>query len=128
MAKFSAKNNRINKHAPVKTTGSRALTFEGGLGYAPDLESELFLMAATYMAGEYSFYESATAREQRFVDLISRVTASNPGFVARLAPYLRNELGIRSAAIMLAAEYVAAGGADGRKVVDSNLSPIGVTR
>jgi len=105
----------------VKTTGARTLTYEGGRGYAPDLESELFLMAATYMAGENTFYETAEAREQRFVDLVGRVTASNPDFVARLAPYLRNELKIRSAAIMLAAEYVAAGGEGGRKVVDSVL-------
>ena len=33
--------------------------------------------------------------------------ATNPVFVARLAPYLRNELKIRSASIVLAAEYVA---------------------
>jgi len=123
MAKFSAKNmrNRINKTAPVKTTGQRTPTFEAGLGYSPDLESELFLLAATYMAGENTFYESADQREARFVELVARVTASNPAFIARLAPYLRNELKIRSASIMLAAEYVAAGGEGGRKVIDSVL-------
>ena len=121
MAKFSTKNIGINKRAPIATTGARTATFEGGRGYVPDLESELFLMAATYMAGERSFYETPDQREARFVDLIHQVTASNPEFVARLAPYLRNELKIRSASIMLAAEYVAAGGAGGRKVIDSVL-------
>lgn len=121
MAKFSAKHIRINRTAPVKTTGARTLTYESGLGYAPDLESELFLMAATYMAGEASFYESVADRETRFVELVHQVTASNPAFVARLAPYLRNELKIRSASIMLAAEYVAAGGEGGRTVVAAVL-------
>ena len=121
MAKFSAKKIRIHKRSPVKTTGARTITHEGGRAHVPDLESELFLMAATYMAGEHSFYERADQRETRFVDLVHRVTQSNPDFVVRLAPYLRNELKIRSASIVLAAEYVAAGGEGGRKVIDSVL-------
>ncbi len=119
MSKFASKI-RIRPTAPVKTGRGRALTHEGGVGYAPELETELFLMAATYMA-EPTFYETAEARENRFVDLVHRVTASNPEFVAGLAPYLRKELKIRSASIMLAAEYVAAGGEGGRAVVNSVL-------
>lgn len=121
MSKFSNKYIRIRPVAPVKAGPGRALTHEAALGYVPDLESELFLMAATYMATEPTFYETAEAREARFVDLVHRVTASNPEFVARLAPYLRKELKIRSASIMLAAEYVAGGGEGGRAVVDSVL-------
>ena len=121
MSKFSNKYIRIRPTAPVTAGPGRALTHEGAVGYAPDLESELFLMAATYMATEPTFYETAEAREARFVDLVHRVTASNPEFVARLAPYLRKDLKIRSASIMLAAEYVAAGGEGGRAVVRSVL-------
>lgn len=120
MAKFS-KFNRINPLAPIATRGATIRTHEGGRAYQPDLHSELFLMAATYMAGENTFYESAEARERRFVDLVHRVVAIDPGFVARLAPYLRSELKIRSASVVLAAEYVAAGGERGRPVVDSVL-------
>ena len=121
MSKFSNKYIRIRPVAPVKAGPGRALTHEAARGYAPDLESELFLMAATFMATEPTFYETAEAREARFADLVHRVTASNPDFVARLAPYLRKELKIRSASIMLAAEYVAAGGDGGRAVVNSVL-------
>ncbi|MEM7339378.1 MAG: TROVE domain-containing protein [Actinomycetota bacterium] len=119
MATFS-KINRVNPSAPVKTQGA-TLTHERGRGFAPDLESELFLMAATYLAGEDSFYERAEQREARFVDLVHRVVATNPAFIGRLAPYLRNELKIRSASIILAAEYVAAGGARGRPIVSAVL-------
>ena len=101
MSKFSNKYIRIRPTAPVTAGPGRALTHEGAVGYAPDLESELFLMAATYMATEPTFYETAEARETRFVDLVHRVTATNPEFVARLAPYLRKELKIRSASICL---------------------------
>jgi hypothetical protein len=79
-------------------------------------------MAATYLAGEDTFYERADQREARFVDLVHRVVATNPEFIVRLAPYLRNELKIRSASIVLAAEYVAAGGERGRPVIDSVLA------
>ena len=120
MAKFS-KINRINPSAPVKTLGATLVTNEGGRGYALDVESELFLMAATYLAGEDTFYERAEQREARFVDLVHRVVAANPHFVVRLAPYLRNELKVRTASIVLAAEYVAAGGERGRPVIDSVL-------
>ncbi len=121
MATFSAKNIRTKLTSPIRTSGARTLTHELGVGFAPELETELFLMAATYLATEGSFYESATERETRFVDLVHRATKSNPDFVRRLAPYLRNELKIRSAAVMLAAEYVAAGGEGGRSVVNSVL-------
>lgn len=120
MAKFS--NSVINLRSPLKTADRPSTTnFEDAPSYAPTLETELFLMAATYMAGEHTFYESAEEREARFGDLVAQVVATNPGFVARLAPYLRNELKIRSASIMLAAEYVAAGGEGGRSVINSVL-------
>lgn len=121
MATFSAKNIRTKLTSPTRTSRRRTLTHERGVGFAPELETELFLMAATYLATEGSFYESATEREARFVDLVHRATQSNPDFVRRLAPYLRNELKIRSASVMLAAEYVAAGGQGGRAVVNSVL-------
>lgn len=119
MAKFS-KHNQINPSAPIRTSGA-TLTHEGGRAHQSDLASELFLMAATHLAGEDTFYQRAADRDDRFVDLIHQMVATDPDFVARLAPYLRNELKIRSASIMVAAEYVAAGGERGRRVVDAVL-------
>ncbi len=88
--------------------------------------SELFLLAATNMVGEDTFYERAAVRDARFVELVREVTASDPAFIAGadvdagtvgLAQYLRETMLMRSAAVVMAAEYVAAGGAGGRGVV-----------
>ena len=121
MAKFSGQKTLVQKTAPVKTLDERVLTFEGGWGFAPDPESELFLAAATHMSGEGTFYESPADRDRRFRSLVHHVTQNNPAFVAGLAGYLRNNLLIRSASVVLAAEYVRAGGAGGRQVVASVL-------
>ena len=124
MSKFSGTRRRplrVNLTAPVRTTGEHTFTHEGGLAHVRDAESELFLLAATNMAGEDTFYERARDRDARFVALVHHVTRTNPAFVAGLAPYLRTTLLMRSASVVMAAEYVAAGGASGRAVVDGVL-------
>jgi hypothetical protein len=133
MSKFSgtkAQPRRLNVTAPIRTTAQRTLTYEGGLAHQRDLESELFLLAATNMVGEDTFYEAAADRDARFVKLVHQVTESNPAFIAGadpkagrigLAEYLRRVMLMRSAAVVMAAEYVAAGGANGRSVVNRAL-------
>ena len=133
MPKFSGTARRpLRPHltAPVRTVRRRTLTHEGGAAFLRDAESELFLLAATNMVGEHTFYELAADRDARFVDLVHAVTASNPAFVAGsdpehgkvgLAHYLRTTMLMRSAAVVMAAEYVAAGGAGGRSVVGRAL-------
>jgi len=120
MSKFSGTRShplRANLTAPVRTVGRRTRTHEGGLAFRRDAESDLFLLAATNMVGEDTFYERAADRDGRFVDLVRHVTSTNPAFVAGLAPYLRESMRMRSAAVVMAAEYVAAGGPFGRAVV-----------
>jgi len=85
MAKFSGTHRtprRVNVAAPIRTLRSRLFTHEGGVGYARDAESDLFLLAATNMVGEDTFYERADVRDARFVDLVHEVTATNPAFIA----------------------------------------------
>lgn len=117
---------RTNLTAPIATTDERTRTDEGGEAFARDPESELFLLAVTNMVGEDTFYERAGQRDARFVELVHAVTESNPAFIAGadpdagkvgLAQYLRETMLMRSAAVVTAAEYVAAGGAGGRSVV-----------
>ena len=121
MSKFATTNARPRPRAPIATTSERVLTHTGGLGFAPDEKSELVVLAAGLMSGELSYHESAGDRDARFRELVHSITRSEPGFIRRFAPYLRKDLRIRSAAIVLAAEYVAAGGKDGRQVVNSVL-------
>jgi hypothetical protein len=129
MAKLSGTKRRplrTNLTAPIATTKERMRTYEGGEAFARDPESELFLLAVTNMVGEDTFYERADKRDARFAELVHQVTESNPAFIAGADPdngkvglgqYLRETMLMRSAAVVTAAEYVAAGGAGGRSVV-----------
>jgi hypothetical protein len=124
MTKFSGSKRRplrANVTAPIRTRHARMFTHEGAAAFARDAESDLFLLAATNMVGEDTFYERADVRDARFVALVHEVTAANPAFVAGLAPYLRATMLMRSAAVVMAAEYVAAGGVNGRSVVAGAL-------
>jgi hypothetical protein len=129
MTKFSGTKRRplrTNLTAPIRTMRQRTVTHEGGSAFVRDAESELFLLAATNMVGEDTFYERAADRDARFVDLVHQVAASSPAFIAGadpnagkvgLAQYLRQHLFMRSAAVVVAAEYLAAGGPGGRSVI-----------
>jgi hypothetical protein len=129
MPKFSGTNRRpqrTNLTAPIRTLRRRSTTHEGGTAFVRDAASELFLLAATNMVGEDTFYERAGRRDERFVDLVHAVTSTMPEFIAGsdpdagkvgLAQVLRTRMLMRSASVVMAAEYVAAGGANGRAVV-----------
>ena len=107
----------------IKTVGKpTARTFEGARALVRDPKSELFLLAITNMVGEATFYEGADTRDQRFVDLIHQVTGEDPEWMQRFVPWLRNVALMRSAAVVAAAEYVAAGGPHGRKVIASAVA------
>jgi hypothetical protein len=125
MSKFSNTPPKLPRQVaqgPIRTTGTRIPTHEGGAGFERTPESELFLLAATNMVGEDTFYESAAVRDGRFAHLVDHVTKTNPQWIQGFVPYLRNTLQMRSASIVLAAEYVKAGGPNGRAVVNSAMS------
>lgn len=123
MAKFSAKRARPMVRSVIKTVGKpTARTFEGARALVRDPKSELFLLAITNMVGEATFYEGADARDQRFVELIHQVTREDPEWMRRFVPWLRNVALMRSAAVVAAAEYVAAGGPHGRAVIASAVA------
>jgi len=89
--------------SPLATTGAAA-TFEGGAAVSRDAKSDLFLCAAVNMVGENTFYEDAGDRDRRFRALVHQATKQDPDWVARFVPYLRGEMSMRSAAIVVAAE------------------------
>lgn len=107
MPKFSGKQKvTTNLTAPVATVSDEpdTLTAEGGAGWTRDAKSELFLLAITNMVGEDTFYESAEKRDKRFSDLARKVAKSDPDWVARFIPYLRNQMNMRSASVVMAVE------------------------
>ena len=130
MAKFSGSTasgpQAANLKSAITTTDAQIPTFEGAGGFARTPESDLFLLAATNMVGEDTFYESATDRDRRFVELVHKVAGANPDFIRGTDPengkigfaqFLRSEMLMRSATVVLCAEYVRAGGPNGRDVI-----------
>lgn len=108
MAKFSGNKAPVRRpRGAVKTRAAVAdtLTHEGGKGFTRDPKSELFLLAITNMVGENTFYESAGNRDSRFRTLIAEVVREDPEWIARFIPYLRDTMNMRSAAVVMAAEY-----------------------
>lgn len=97
------------------------LTHEGGAAYSREPKSDLFLLAVANMVAERTFYEDANSRDVRFEGLIAQVTKDDPDWIARFVPYLRDTMNMRSASLVMAAEYVRAGGPKGRTVIDSAL-------
>lgn len=119
MGKFVREKPRVTG---AVTSTEPALTHERGVGYARDPKSELFLLAVTNMVGEQTFYEAAGDRDTRYQALIGQVVAEDPSWVAAFVPYLRNTMQMRSASLVMAAEYIRAKGPNGRTIVSAALS------
>ena len=85
-------------------------THEGAPGYARSEKSELFLRASASFAGEDSFYETASERDDRLRELTAGLAVTDDGFawLQGFLPWLRCGGNIRSAPVMLAAETVRA--------------------
>ena len=109
---------------PVKTnTLTKTTNHQGGVAWHSDNPAiELLFTAATTYVGEDTFYEKANDRTQRLVNLVHAATKRNPKDVEVVAQQLRHDFKIRTASILVAAEYAAASGPNVRKIVDSVLA------
>jgi hypothetical protein len=109
MSKFAnRRSDQSLPRTPVRTTGQAETNPQGGLGLARDVQSELYLLAIANLVGESTFYETASNRDNRFVQLVHQAVALDPGWVARLIRHLRRDLGMRSVAVVAAAQYALA--------------------
>lgn len=97
------------------------VTAQGGAGFSRSDKLELVLLGASNTVSEDTFYESGAERDKRFESLIRKVTIGDPEWVREFVVWLRQEANMRSASIVAAAEYVAAGGPNGRSVVAAAL-------
>ena len=71
--------------APVPTLS----TYEGAPAHARDAKSELFLLAVANFVGEDTFYERATDRDARFIDLVRRVAVADGEWLTGFVGWLR---------------------------------------
>ncbi len=93
-------------------------TFEGGAGFTPgDPHAELFNAAVSGMLAD-RFYESGDARVARLVDLVPQC---DPAWLLGFTGWLRDAAYLRSAPIVIGAEYARAGMPNARTVVASAL-------
>ena len=123
MGKFTRTAARKILAAPLQSTpGAKRFAGRDFVSAQPrELQTELFLLAVSNLVGENAFYEHGGRRDRRFVELVHAVAARTPDWVARFVPYLREKMLMRSASIVMAAEYVASGAPGGRAVVASAL-------
>ena len=117
MAKFAQSAQQKAPLAPTATVG-KTIGHEGNVAYQMDAKTELYTLAISSFYGENSFYESAQTREARFTNLVHQVTKEDPAWIRAFIPWLRNDANIRSNAVAAACEYVAAGGENGRAVIN----------
>lgn len=121
-AKQSTAAPRTGRGAIKSTTSTLVRNHGGALAYGRDSKSDLFLLGVMNFVSEDTYYEKASDRDNRFLQLVHAVTAEDPDWVARFVPWLRNEANMRSASVVAAVEYGRAGGPFARKVVDSACS------
>lgn len=111
----------------AKTKGKKnkpvsAHTLEGGQGFQLNAKSELFITALSTLLGERTYYEKPDERLDRIRNLTAKVTKSDPEWVEGFTGWLRNVGNMRTVTIAVACEYVAAGGPNGRQVINAACS------
>lgn len=92
----------------VSTVAGGVKTHQGGAGWVRDTKSELIMLAVTYLPAEDTHNELGCARDARFVPLMRAVAIEDPDWGVRFLEYLRLDTGMRSAAIIGAAEFARA--------------------
>lgn len=121
-AKAKAQSTKATRQlaTPIKTGKKTTTTHEGDTAHVRKPKAELFVLAVNYMGEqENTFYETGADRQSRFVDLVHKVTKKDPEWMKGFLPFLRNEAFMRTAPMVAACEYVAAGGPNGASVIDS---------
>lgn len=109
MSKFNTSSGHVARFGTIETESSPSTrTFEGAPGYLRDVKSELFLLGVTNMVSENTFYESAADRDNRYRNLIHKATLTDPDWTFRYLRWLRHEVGMRSASLVGAAEFIRA--------------------
>lgn len=113
--------SRFNRNTAPVTPTPDTFTGQGGEGFTRSDKHALFVLGTSNFVGGDTFFEDADSRDTRFVDLVHRCTTADPDWTAAFIGWLRQGAFMRTASIIAAAEYVKAGGPNGRRVVASVL-------
>ena len=106
MTKFNKRTTQPAKGQSFVVTETRSTTTTalGGVGFARDAKSELYMLALANMAGEKTYHEAAPERDGRYIKLIQEVASVDPTWLLGLFGWLRSEANMRSASIVGALE------------------------
>lgn len=98
------------RRSPVTSTSTAPTgrTHEGAPAWCRDAKGELFLLAVSSLAGQDTFYEGAAERDARVARLAGQVAVDDVDWLIRLVGWVRDEAHLRSVAVAIAAEGVAA--------------------
>lgn len=107
MARHNSATATVRKGSgAIKTTGITSVNHNGGIGYARDARSELFLAAVTSL-NEDTYYESAVERAERIGHLVSQDGIYNDlNWSKGLVTWLRDDAKLRAVPTMLASHIV----------------------
>jgi hypothetical protein len=107
MARFNKPVSTPRISQPIVSTANpSARTGNNAPGFTRDAKGELFTLAVSNFVGMDTFYEAGVARDARFKTLIHEVAATDPQWMTRLLPWLRNEANMRTASMVGAVEAV----------------------
>jgi len=116
MSRFNTAGHQTQKPvaratSPISTVSAIAdgLTHEGAPGWKRTPKSELFLLASgAFLDGKGTFYESGAQQDKRVRELTRQVALEDPQWVLDFVTWLRAQANIRTAAVVIAAEFVKA--------------------
>lgn len=108
MGRFNRPGARPRGGTGVITTEAVAsgTTAPGHAGYARGTKSELYLLAVGNFVGQHIHHEAADARDARFRDLVRRAAVEDPVWTFELLRWLRRDVGLRTAPLVGACEFV----------------------
>jgi len=100
--KFNKVSIKSAAFSPVAST-EKATTALGGKGFLRDEKSELYLLGVANMVGEETFHEKADDRDDRFSKLVRSVSLVDMEWLTGFGGWLRSDVGMRTAPLVLAA-------------------------
>ncbi len=100
MGRFNTRSKGPVVRGPIRTEAvATGRTAKGAPGFTRDAKSELFLLAVSNFVGQDQAHEQGAARDDRFASLIREVAVTDPGWMMRFLPWLRNKANMRSASL-----------------------------